>query len=264
MLLAGGRCLVGGAVIALAAVLLGRRPHLRGNLAPYAALTILNVVGFFGLQTLAIDHLPSGFASLLVYLQPVLTVILSAPLLGDPLTTPRLVGAIVAFGGVAVVSLHPSTAVSPMGVGLGVVAAVSWSLGTITAKRVINRLDPLYAVALPLVAGGAALTAFAAAVHQTSVDASSRVVLALTWTTLVGTTLAWFLWMALVAAGDAGRVAVSIFMVPLVGVLLGWWLLDEKVGWTLGAGTVLVCAGVLLANAVGPGEPAAASRPPSR
>jgi drug/metabolite transporter (DMT)-like permease len=34
----------------------------------------------------------------------------------------------------------------------------------------------------------------------------------------------------------------------VVAVALGWWLLDETVGWSLVIGTVLVCAGVLLVN----------------
>ena len=70
------------------------------------------MIGFFGLQTLAIDHLPSGYASLLLYLQPVLTVLLAAPLLGDALTPARLVGALTAFVGVAVVSFHPDRTVT--------------------------------------------------------------------------------------------------------------------------------------------------------
>ena len=248
MLLAGGRCVIGGALVLLVAVMLGRRPGLRGNLAPYAALALLNVIGFFGLQTLAIDHLPSGYASLLLYLQPVLTVLLAAPLLGEALTPARLVGALTAFVGVAVVSLHPDKTVTTVGIALGVAAAVCWSLGTITAKRVRPRVEPLWAVALPLVAGGAVLSLVAAATGETSVDWSGRVAVALVWTTLVGTTLAWLLWMFLVTSGDVGRVAVSIFLVPVVAVALGWWLLDETVGWSLVIGTVLVCAGVLLVN----------------
>jgi len=248
MLLAGGRCVIGGALIALVAVMLGRRPGLRGNLVPYAALALLNVIGFFGLQTLAIDHLPSGYASLLLYLQPVLTVLLAAPLLGEALTPARLAGALTAFVGVAVVSLHPDRTVTTVGIALGVTAAVCWSLGTITAKRVRPRVEPLWAVALPLVAGGAVLSLVAAATGETSVDWSGRVAVALVWTTLVGTTLAWLLWMFLVTSGDVGRVAVSIFLVPVVAVALGWWLLDETVGWSLVIGTVLVCAGVLLVN----------------
>jgi drug/metabolite transporter (DMT)-like permease len=248
MLLAGGRCVIGGALIALVAIMLGRRPGLRGNLGPYAALALLNVIGFFGLQTLAIDHLPSGYASLLLYLQPVLTVLLAGPLLGEALTPARLVGALTAFAGVAVVSFHPDRTVTTVGIALGVAAAVCWSLGTITAKRVRPRVEPLWAVALPLVAGGAVLSLVAAATGETSVDWSGRVTVALVWTTLVGTTLAWLLWMFLVTSGDVGRVAVSIFLVPVVAVALGWWLLDETVGWSLVIGTVLVCGGVLLVN----------------
>ena len=149
--------------------------------------------------------------------------------------------------GVTVVSFHPDRTGTTVGIALGVAAAVCWSLGTITAKRLRPRVEPLWAVALPLVVGGALLSLVAAATGETSVDWSGRVAVALVWTTLVGTTLAWLLWMFLVTSGDVGRVAVSIFLVPVVAVALSWWLLDETVGWSLVIGT-LVCAGVLLVN----------------
>ena len=248
LLLAGFRCFVGGGVVALAAVVLGRRPELRERWAAYAALTLFNVLGLFGLQTLAIDHLPSGLASVLLYLQPVLTVLLAAPLLGAPLGTARVGGAVVAFAGVAVVSAHPDTSISTLGVLLGIGAGVSWSFGTITAKRMALRVEPLWAVALPLVAGGALMSLAAVATGETSVELSARVVTAVAFTTFVGTAFAWLLWMYLVTSGDVGRVSVSIFLVPVVAVVVGWALLDESLGWTVLAGTALVCAGVFLVN----------------
>ena len=248
LLLAGVRCFLGGGVVALAAVLLGRRPGLGERWAPYAALMLFNVLGLFGLQTLAIDHLPSGLASVLLYLQPVLTVLLAAPLLGAPLGPARVGGAVVAFAGVAVVSVHPDSSVSTLGVLLGIGAGVSWSFGTITAKRVALRVEPLWAVALPLVAGGALMSLAAVATGETSVDLSARVIAAVAFTTFVGTAFAWLLWMYLVTSGDVGRVSVSIFLVPVVAVLIGWALLDESLGWTVLGGTGLVCAGVFLVN----------------
>jgi drug/metabolite transporter (DMT)-like permease len=209
---------------------------------------LFNVLGLFGLQTLAIDHLPSGLASVLLYLQPVLTVLLAAPLLGAPLGATRVGGAVVAFAGVAVVSVHPDSAVSTLGVLLGIGAGVSWTLGTITAKRVATRIEPLWAVALPLVTGGALMSLAAVATGETSVDLSVRVVGAVAFTTFVGTAFAWLLWMYLVTSGDVGRVSVSIFLVPVVAVVVGWALLDESLEWTLLAGTALVCAGVFLVN----------------
>ena len=157
------------------------------------------------------------------------------------------------FAGVAVVSAATrSTTVSGVGVVLGVAAAVCWSLGTITAKKVRPRVDAWWAVALPLVLGGAVLSAVAGVTGETHVDLSARVAVALVWTTVVGTTLAWLLWMYLVAGGDVGRVAVSICLVPVVAVLLGWAILDETIDWSLALGTALVCAGVLLVNAIRP------------
>ena len=48
--------------------------------------------------------------------------------------------------------------------------------------------------------------------------------------------------------GEVGRVAVSIFLVPVVAVVLGWVVLDEQLGWPLVGGTGLVCAGVYAVN----------------
>ena len=253
MLLAGGRCVVGGALVALVAALLGRRPGLRGNLAPYAALALLNVVGFFGLQTLAIDHLPSGFASVLLYLQPVLTVLLAAPFLGD-----RLTG--VAAGGLAHGVRRRRGGVAgpgPRGVGASGSCSGSrrrcagpWARSRPSgSRRGSSRSGRWRSRSWPAARRCPSSPRFTG---ETSIDASGRVVVALVWTTLVGTTLAWLLWMYLVAGGDVGRVAVSIFLVPVVAVVLGWWVLDESVGWSLAVGTALVCAGVLLVNAVRP------------
>jgi drug/metabolite transporter (DMT)-like permease len=248
MLLAGTRCVVAGAILTLVATMLGRRPGLRGNVGRYGTLMLLNVLGLFGLQTLAIDHLPSGVASVLLYLQPVLTVLLAGPLLGETLRWQRVLGAVLAFAGVAVMSFHPNAALSTLGVALGVGAALCWSLGTISAKRSAPFLEPLWAVGLPLLVGGAAMFAFALVAGQTAVDGSSRVWFGWAWTTFAGTAFAWLLWMFLVTSGEVGRVAVSIFLVPVTAVLFGAWVLDESLDWGVAVGTVLVCAGVLLVN----------------
>ena len=122
------------------------------------------------------------------------------------------------------VSLRHEGEVSSYGVVLAVATAVSWSLGTITVKRTASRVEPLWAVALPLLGGGVLLAAAAAVTGGGSdgLDLTPSVGGAIAWTTLVGTALAWLLWMHLVTTGEVGRVAVSIFLVPVVAVVLGW------------------------------------------
>jgi drug/metabolite transporter (DMT)-like permease len=65
---------------------------------------------------------------------------------------------------------------------------------------------------------------------------------------LVGTGLAWVLWLGLVRAGEASRVAAYVFFVPLASVVIGAVFLDERLGLSLLVGAALVVSGIYLAN----------------
>ena len=220
ILFVGLRSVIGGLAVAVLAATRGRPTGIREHLGGYALITLLNVVGFFYLQTLAIQHLPSGLAAVLIYLQPVLTGVLAAPLLGEPLTALKLLGLGLGFGGIVVVSVGAVDGhVSGLGIGLAVAAALLWSLGTIAFKRESERVDPIWAVAISFLAGGVLLTAFGGITEGVAIDWSPRFALALGYSSLIGTALAWALWFGLVAAGAASRAAAYIFFVPLVSLL---------------------------------------------
>ncbi len=249
LLFAGVRSLVGGGAMALLAGWRTGGPRVRGNTGVYALLTVLNVVGFFGLQTLAVMELPSGLAAVLIYLQPVLTGVLAAPLLGERLGANKLAGLLLAFAGIVVVSAGAiSGHVSGLGVGYAVASALMWSLGTIAFKRTQGRVDPWWAVALPFLAGGAVLTVAGLAVEGAHIGWSASFVAALAYAALVGTALAWALWFALVGSGEASRASTYIFFVPVLSLVFGAVLLGERIGLSLLAGAVLVVAGVSLVN----------------
>ncbi len=249
ILFAGLRSLVGGAAMAVLAARRHGGPRVRGNTDVYTLLTALNVVGFFGLQTVAILQLPSGLAAVLVYLQPVLTGVLAAPLLGERLGVLKLLGLLLGFGGIVVVSagaLHGH--VSGPGVGYAAASALLWSLGTIAFKRTQGRVDAWWAVALPFVVGGAALTVVGLLVEARTIEWTGAFVAALAYAALVGTALSWALWFALVGSGEASRASTYIFFVPLVSLLIGALLLHEQIGVSLLAGAALVVTGVFLVN----------------
>ena len=245
----GLRSVIGGLAVAVLAATRGRPTGIRAHLGGYALITLLNVVGFFYLQTLAIQHLPSGLAAVLIYLQPVLTGVLAAPLLGEPLTALKLLGLGLGFGGIVVVSVGAVHGhVSGLGIGLAVAAALLWSLGTIAFKRESERVDPIWAVAISFLAGGVLLTAFGGITEGVAIDWTPRFALALGYASLIGTALAWALWFRLVAAGAASRAAAYIFFVPLVSLLIGAVLLGERLGASLLLGSALVVLGVFLVN----------------
>ena len=249
VLFGGLRSIVGGAVIVVVALLRSGAPRLRESWPAYAVLTLLNVVLFFTLQTLAILELPSGLAAVLIYLQPVLTGVLAAPLLGESLTWVKVAGLLVGFAGIVVVSAGAlSGHVSGLGVAYAVVGALIWSLGTIAFKGYGARVDVWWSVALPFLVGGLVMTAGGAVVEGTSITWSGEFLSAFAYSALVGTALSWSLWFWLVGSGEAGRVASYIFFVPLVSLLIGAVYLHEQLGASLLAGAALVIVGVYLVN----------------
>jgi O-acetylserine/cysteine efflux transporter len=212
-------------------------------------LTLLNVVVFFTLQTLAILELPSGLAAVLIYLQPVLTGVLAAPMLGEPLTLLKLVGLLVGFGGIVVVSAGALAGhVSVLGVGYAVSAAVSWALGTIAFKRYADRVDSWWSVALTFLVGGAVLCLGGGAVEGFGVGWTGEFVAAFLYASVVGTAVSWAVWFGLVGSGEAGRAASYIFFVPIVSLVVGALFLGESVGLSLLGGAALVIVGVFLVN----------------
>jgi drug/metabolite transporter (DMT)-like permease len=249
LLFGGIRSMLGGALMVLLAFARSGPPRLRESWPAYAVLTLLNVVLFFSLQTLAILELPSGLASVLIYLQPVLTGVLAAPLLGESLTWLKIVGLLVGFAGIVVVSAGAIEGhVSGLGVAYAVAGALVWSLGTIAFKRYADRVDVWWAVALPFLVGGVVMTLAGGAVEGTTITWSTEFVVAFAYSAVIGTALSWSLWFGLVGSGEAGRVASYIFFVPLVSLVIGAVYLHETLGPSLLAGAALVIVGVYLVN----------------
>jgi drug/metabolite transporter (DMT)-like permease len=252
ILFAGMRTLLCGLVVALAALAWGGPANLRRDWPVYLLLAALNVVLFMGLQTFTILYMPSGSAAIVIYLQPILVGLASYLVLGEQLSVAKVVGLVLGFSGVVAVSagsLSGSSLGTPLGVAFGVGSALSWTLGTVYFKRYGEKLSTLWAVAVPFSAGGVVLTGLGLVLEPLSgISWNGTYVASFLYTALVGTALAWILWLGLVKAGEASRVSAYVFFVPLVSVLLGAMFLSETLSPWLLAGAALVVCGIYLVN----------------
>jgi O-acetylserine/cysteine efflux transporter len=256
MLFAGLRTLMGGLVILLVAVVWGGSPHLRRDWPVFLLLAAFNVVFFFGFQTLAILYLPSGTAAVLEYLQPMLVGLLAWAILGESLSLAKTVGLVLGFSGIVAVSSGSIFGdISPTGVAFGAGSALSWALGTVFFKRYEARISTMWAVALPFVIGGTVLTLFSSATETWSeVSPSATLFASLSYVALVEIALAWLIWFGLIRAGEASRVAVYVFFVPLVSIVIGTVFLDERPTLSLLIGAALIVAGIYTVNRSSPGK----------
>lgn len=256
---AGLRCLFAGLVIG--AVALARRgpptargpsargSSARGQAATFGWLTLGNVVGFVGLQVIAVGLLPSGLSAVLIYLQPVLVAGLAWPLLHERLSALAALGLLLAFGGVVVVSAAAAKGhVSLPGIACAVGSALAWALGTITYKHRAGTVDPWWAVGIPLLVGGPVLLVLGVVTERPDIDWSWGFVAALAFTVLAGSAFSWLLWFRLIAVRGAARAAATIYFVPLVALVIGVLALGERLRASLALGSALVVLGVYLVN----------------
>jgi drug/metabolite transporter (DMT)-like permease len=253
ILFAGTRTLLCGVTVTLAALVWGGGSNFRRDWWLYALLAALNVVGFFGLQTFAILYMPSGSAAVVVYLQPILVGLLAFVVLGEPLSAVKVVGLILGFLGIVAVSagslFSGASAETPFGVAFGAGSAVAWALGTVYFKKYGERLSTLWSVAVPFTLGGVFLTGLGLGLESFSeISWNGTYVASWLYTSLVGTALAWLLWLGLVNAGEASRVSAYVFFVPLVSILVGALLLGEALSPSLLTGAALVVLGIYLVN----------------
>ena len=105
-----------------------------------ARVWLLGVGGLFGYHALyfaALQLAPPAEANLVNYLWPLLIVLLSAPLAGERLGWPHLVGALLGFAGVAVLALGrvSFTGAYALGYALALGCAFAWSLYSVLSRR---------------------------------------------------------------------------------------------------------------------------------
>jgi len=106
-----------------------------------ARVWLLGIGGLFGYHALyfaALQLAPPAEANLVNYLWPLLIVLLSAPLAGERLGWPHLLGALLGFAGVALLALGRGldfSAAYLAGYLLALGCAVTWSLYSVLSRR---------------------------------------------------------------------------------------------------------------------------------
>ncbi|MGL5819306.1 MAG: EamA family transporter [Phycicoccus sp.] len=221
---------------------------LRHVLAVGAAMSL----GQFGLLYVALAlGMPPGLASLVLQLQAAVTMVVAAVLLAERPRPVQWAGLAVGVVGLGTVALGRDGAVPLVGLLLTVGAAASWAVGNVLVRRLrvpgglgltvwSALVVPLPLLALSLVVDG----------PETMVSALAgltvRAWLSTLYTAGLASLVGYAVWNRLLEKHPASQVAPFTLLVPPVGILTAWSLLDERLTATaLGGGSLLV-AGVML------------------
>ena len=195
---------------------------------------------------------PSGLAALLVATVPLWLLGIDAGLNHARMGLAPLAGLLLGLAGVALLSgLGGGTGKSSVvGVLIILGAAAAWALGTIMARRATIPSSPALASGMELLAGGAALLVLSAATGEFSSlhlgEVSARSWLALGYLILFGSIVAFSAYGIAVRTLPTATVATYAYVNPVIAVLLGALILNERLTPATIAGGVLIVGAVVL------------------
>jgi len=182
-------------------------------------------------------------------------------LLGERMRWPAMAGMLVAFLGVAWMTLDPHALGDWLAIAVGAAGSGCWALATVFARRAaaippLKMQGLLACVALPALALASAVTETG---QWQAVKASTPLVWAcLFWAGVVSSVAATTLMLWLVQRRETGRVTPYLLATPLVSILIGWFMGDTLTAQILtGAGLAIV--GVALVSLAERGLRAGAS-----
>ena len=238
------------AVVVVPAVFFFRRPAVPWrNLAAYG---LLIGVGQFGLLFVAMNgHISPGLASLVIQIQVFFTIGLSMRLSGERLQRVQWLALALATAGIGVIVMHTDGSTTLLGLGLILLAALSWAGGNIVARQAgrVNMVayvmwSSLFAV--PPLAALSVLIEGWDAVSAGVRGADALAWLAVAWQAWGNSLFGYAAWGWLLARYPAATITPMALLVPLFGMGgAALWLGEGLPGWKLGA-AALVMGGLAL------------------
>jgi drug/metabolite transporter (DMT)-like permease len=222
-----------------------------------AATFVLGALGIFAYNLFfmgALERLHASRAALIIALNPIVTIAISALVLKERLSGRRWLGVAIALLGVWIVISHGDLAhLASAGIGAGELlmfgAVTSWALYTIIGRRVLaSGLTPVAATNYAALWGTAMLGAVAAP-QLGELQASQfdwRMVGALLYLGVLGTAVA-FVWYNM-SIKRCGAAIASIFnnLVPVFGVAISVLVLGEPLLPSMLIGGAIAICGVMM------------------
>lgn len=226
-------------------------PFVRRPFPNWKSLLIIVVVGgpiHYGLIYLAFwlaeDVSPVSVAT---QLWVPFTALFAFLLLRERISRHALLGMVVAFAGVAWMTLDSHAISDWKAILVGAAGSAAWAVTTVIARRTTSipplKMQGLLAlVALPSLAFGSAL--FEQGQVEAVRQAEPLVWAAVVWAGLVSSVLATTLVFWLVQKREAGRVTPYLLATPVVSILIGWTFMGDVLTPQILAGAALTIGGV--------------------
>jgi drug/metabolite transporter (DMT)-like permease len=229
---------------------LPRQPRIYGHLI---VMSVINIVLPFTMITWAEQSVDSALAAILNSTVPLMVIVIAPMFLPEePIRINAVVGLAVGFAGIVVI-VSPGLAGASGNIAgelamLG--SSLSYAIGNVYSRRNVRGLPPLipavFQVTFALIIVG--LTALVLERPWEAASPGPDGWFSVIWLGIFGSGLAYLAYFRLLGRWGATRTSLVAYLLPVVGIVLGFVVLQEPIDATLLLGTGLVIAGVALVN----------------
>jgi drug/metabolite transporter (DMT)-like permease len=218
-------------------------------LASIAIGIALHAIYLGGVWQAIAEGSPSGIASVITSLQPVLVSIVAIRLLGEALTRRQFTGLILGLMGVILV-LRPAFSGAGEMTALALMllfAALSGSTSATLMQKKLGKSIPLLAgTTYQFLIAGVVLGVYSLAAGETSIEWNLHSSLAMAWAVLVTSIVAILLLLWMLTKGSAARVSSLLYLVPPMTAIQAFILFGEKLNPQAIIGIAMTALGVAM------------------
>jgi drug/metabolite transporter (DMT)-like permease len=228
-------------------------PRERRTYGHLAVMACVNIAIPFTLITWAEQSVDSALASILNSTVPLFVIVIAPAFLPDePIRLNGVIGLAVGFAGVLLL-VSPGLAAAdgnPLGELALLGSSLAYAAGNVYARRNVRGLAPLvpavFQVTFALLIVGTLALVLESPWEMAPPDAQAW--FSVVWLGIFGSGLAYLAYFRLLSRWGATRTSLVAYLLPIVGISLGFLVLQEPLDATLLGGTALVIAGVALVN----------------
>ena len=247
------RLAVGAALLWVVLRVAGQKvPRERRIYGHLVVMAIVNIVIPFALITWAERSVDSSIAAILTSAVPLFAIVIAPLFLHDePIRVNGVAGLAVGFIGVIVLtSRNLSTSGSDITGEIALLgAALSYAVGAVYARHNMRGVPPMipavFQVTFALLIAGTIAIVFE---HPWDARPDAQAIFSIIWLGLLGSGLAYLAMFRLLATWGATRTTLVAYEIPVVGIILGFLVLQEPIDGRLLIGTALVVGGVAIVN----------------
>ncbi len=221
---------------------------------PVVVLSFLNFIMSNGLSTWGVQYISAGLASIMGAIFPLWLVVIGLFISKDKLPRKAVFGLLLGFSGVCIIFFpHLGDFMNPgflKGIILSLIATWTWAFATLYTKKQALNFNPYFSLGLQMLISAVALISF------TSATGNAAPISKIPWESwasiayliIFGSLIAFVCYLYALQNLPTEQASIYAYINPMVAVLCGWLVFNEKITIFITVGGAVTLLGVYLVN----------------